>query len=149
MDTAKKEMFIAGLVGLFLGLSIGFFASNIKNVKISTTFQKPIPKETGQPTESPLETASASSSLSLSIISPDDESVTTIEKITIDGKTDPKAIVVVSDENDETVVTPNSDGSFTSKVTLTPEENQIVITSYKGNQTEMVKRLVIYDKPED
>lgn len=149
MDTAKKEMLIAGLVGLFLGLSIGFFASNIKNVKISTTFQKPIPKETTGPLESPLETASSSSTLSLSITAPDDESVTTIEKITIDGKTDPKAIVIVSDENDETVVTPSSDGSFTSKVTLTPEENQIIITAYKDNQTETVKRLVVYDKPED
>lgn len=148
MDTAKKEMLIAGLVGLFLGLSIGFFASNIKSVKISTSFQKPIPKETGQPSESPLITAGASS-LSLSITSPDDESVTTIEKITIEGKTDPKAIIIVSDENDETVVTPNNDGSFTSKVTLTPEENQIVITSYKDGQIETAKRLVVYDKPED
>lgn len=148
MDTVKKEMLIAGLIGLFLGLGIGFLASNIKNVQISTTFQKPIPKETEKPLESPSETASPSS-FSLSIIAPDDETVTTIEKITIDGKTDPKAIVVVSDENDETVVAPNSDGTFTSKVTLTPEENQIIITSYKDGQTETAKRLVVFDKPED
>lgn len=145
MDTAKKEILIAGLIGLFLGLSLGFFASNIKNIKISTSFQKPIPKETSLPTETPSEITTTS----LSIIAPDDESVTNIEKITIEGKTDPKAIVVISDENDETVVTPNIDGTFASKVTLTPEENQIIITSYLDNQTETVKRLVVYDKPEE
>lgn len=150
MDTAKKEMLIAGFIGLFLGLSIGFLATNIKNIKISTSFQKPVPsEETSPPENTTEENPSQKLPLSLSVSAPDDESVTTLDKITIEGKTDPQAIVIVSDENTETVVTPNSDGSFKSKVTLTAEENQIVITSYNNSQTEVVKRLVVYDKPEE
>lgn len=147
MDTVKKEMLIAGLIGLFAGLGLGFLASNVKNIKISTSFKKPVPMTS--PTEAPSGKTANESILSLSLSSPDDESVTTLDTITIEGKTDPKAIVVISTEEDETIVTPVADGSFSLKVTLTPEENQLVVTSYKDSESKIIRRLVVYDKPEE
>jgi len=148
MDTVKKEMLIAGLIGLFIGLGLGFLASNIKNIKISTSFQKPISSEV-LPTEEPNKETGKEQVLSLSVTSPEDESVTSLSNIIIEGKTDPKSLVVISTEEDESIVTPLTDGSFSLKISLTPEENQLVITSYSNMGSETVKRLVVYDKPEE
>lgn len=148
VDTVKKEMIIAGLIGVFLGLGIGFLASNVKNIKISTKFQKPTSSEI-TPTEAPNQAPQNNAVVSLTVSSPDDESVTTLSSITVEGKTDPKSLVIVSSEDGESVVTPSADGSFSQKVNLTPEENQLVIASYNDTGSEVVKRLVIYDKPEE
>lgn len=147
MEPAKKEILIASLFGFFLGIFFAFLASNVKNIKIKPNIIKPTSQTQDPTTASPSPTPQ-SEPISFTLISPDDETITNKDSVSVEGKADPQSIIIVSDEENDSIVIPNSDGSFSAKVSLTSEENNIIISTYKGGQQESVQRLVVYEKPE-
>lgn len=122
----KKEKvilsFIAVLVGLFVAGTAFFLYQSTKKLPESETKIaskiSPIPKNK-KPDQSVL----------LIIDTPSDESVFEDKTITLAGKTEPDAIVIVSTELEDESITPTKNGSFSTTITLTDGQNQIVITT--------------------
>lgn len=89
------------------------------------------------------------SSLLLSIDSPKDQSVVTNKIITVSGKTDPSATVIVSTATVDSVVSPSATGTFSLTITLPDSENQIRILSIDPSGAENEKTLTIGYQTQD
>lgn len=125
--------FLAVLVGLAVA-GVGFYIyQTTRTVSPSTIKTITVGKATPTP----------ASSVFLSVETPSDESVVTSKVITISGKTDPAATLMVSTDATDSVVTPSATGAFSLTVTLTGSENVITITAIdpKGNETQ--KKLTV------
>lgn len=85
----------------------------------------------------------------LAVDSPLDESVTTSRVVTVSGKTDPQATVVVTTDTNDTVVSPASSGAFSLTVTIASGENRILVTSILPNGQESQKQLTVSVETDD
>lgn len=136
----KKEKIILSFVAAFIGLlvaSVAFYlyqgASGSKIDKIKTVATDSAPTNKPQ------------SSTSLTVTSPQDESVVSNKTITISGKTLPDATIVILTGSDEQVVTPASNGDFSVTATISDGENLIEVTAIEPNgQQSIVTKTITY-----
>ena len=127
----RKEVILAIVGGVALGLLVigGLWwtnkATTEENLNITPT---PVLEQPPTLTSAP--------SLSLEIISPEDESIIEEEKITLEGKTVPESVVVVIYSEGENIVEADKEGNFETEITLVGGANEIKITAYdeEGNQ---------------
>ncbi len=81
----------------------------------------------------------------LTVENPKDESVTNTKTITIQGKTAPKATIIISTENSDQVVKAAANGDFTLTITTGNGTNVIQITAIFANGEEKkITRTVTY-----
>ena len=129
----RKEVILAIVGGVVLGLLVigGLWWTNKATTEESLNIT-PTPVLEQPPTLTP------ASSLSLEIISPEDESIIEEEKITLEGKTAPESVVVVIYPEGENIVEADKEGNFETEITLVGGANEIKITAYdeEGNQAE-------------
>lgn len=85
----------------------------------------------------------------LTLDSPQDTSVTNNKTVTVSGKTDPGATVVISTDSNDQVVTPASTGSFSTTVTIDNGENTIHVLAIGPNGQEMQKIVTVTYSTED
>lgn len=132
----KKEVFIAVILGLGIGLFITYGFYRARTALVPTT--KPTDLS-GTPLPSGIQAEST-----LIINAPEDESLTTDKQVTIAGTTEPNSFVVVLVGESDTITTADETGNFTVKDTLKEGGNGITITSISedGTQTQ-AKRSVI------
>lgn len=126
--------FIAVLVGLFVaGVAFFLYQSTKKIPETEKQFAQDV-----SPT--PIKKKNMDS-FPLTIDAPKDGSVAEHKTITVAGKTDPHATVIISTELEDDVATPTTDGSFTTTVNLADGENQITITAIgeDGRETSVVR----------
>lgn len=125
--------FVAVVFGLFVA-GVAFFIyqstktvspSNIKTINIQHLSPTP------------------ASSVPLSIDSPTDESVVTSKVVTVSGKTDPNATIIVSTNGIDTIVNPSSMGAFSLTVTLIDNENILRILAVMPDGKETQKTLTV------
>lgn len=132
----KKEKvilsFIAALIGLIVASIIFYFYQGAK------TEQKKIKTVT---LTSPTPPLNQKKLIPLSIDTPQDESVTSQKTITISGKTENDATVVILTPTDEQVIAPSANGDFSTTTTIDNGENSIEVTAVapNGEQTKMIK----------
>ena len=141
----KKDVTIAIIVGFAIGavaaLAIVHLPSFFKkpNTQIVQLSQKasasPSPQVSGTP-------------LSLEITEPKNEEITSSEKITIKGKTQPSNTLVLDSDDDNVVTQASEDGSFSFPVTLDEGGNQYMITSYNDKAEAENKTLTVLYKTE-
>ena len=135
----RKEVILAIVGGVALGLLVigGLWWTNKATTEESLNIT-PTPVLEQPPTLIPV------SSLSLEIISPEDESIIEEEKITLEGKTAPESVVVVIYPEGENIVEADKEGNFETEITLVGGANEIKITAYdeEGNQAEKNLTLV-------
>jgi hypothetical protein len=135
----RKEVILAIVGGVVLGLLVigGLWWTNKATTEESLNIT-PTPVLEQPPTLIPV------SSLSLEIISPEDESIIEEEKITLEGKTAPESVVVVIYPEGENIVEADKEGNFETEITLVGGANEIKITAYdeEGNQAEKNLTLV-------
>lgn len=76
----------------------------------------------------------------LTIESPTDESTTSNKTITVSGKTQPNATILVSTPTGDQVIKPSSLGAYSTTATIIDGENDIHVTAIapNGTQTEKV-----------
>lgn len=76
----------------------------------------------------------------LALESPADESVTDNKIVTVSGKTDPNATIIISTDSNDQVITPASTGDFTTTITIDSDENVIHVLAINkdGEETEKV-----------
>ena len=133
----KKEIVVAILLGLTLGLivSVGVYRAR-KSLQSQTTNQ-PIPSSSPTP--------DTTGKGPLVIISPEDESIQSTKELKITGTTKPEALIVIMVNDTPFVTTADKSGNFSIQTELKTMANIIVVRAIDedGNTTEE-KRSVIY-----
>lgn len=130
MKTEKILLsFVAVLIGLIVaGVAFYFYQSTkVLNGKNIGTVQLATPTPT-PPT------------IILTIDTPQDESTTDNKTLTLSGKTNPTATLVVSTPTGDLVIKPSSVGNYSTTITIGSGENDIRVTAIdpSGNQVEKV-----------
>lgn len=134
----RKEIILAIVLGAILGLVI-IFGINLANQ--SATNITPTPSPTLQPeANQPLvETPT------LQVISPENNSVSFEDSLTLIGKTQENAWVSLIWEEGETIIQADQDGNFQQEIDLIGGENIIEITATDGKDyQESLELTVIY-----
>ena len=140
----KKEVVLAIALGFGLGLIItfGIWTANkslkkIKEQKTEVSTQVlPTPEISNAP--KPEE-------FSLTLDTPENESISNKDTIVVTGKTSPAATVVIVFEDDEIITTANESGSFSQEIDLIGVYNTIVITAFdKDGNAASDSRVVTY-----
>lgn len=131
--------FVAVVFGLFVAGVAFFIYQSTKTVSPSTIKTIKIQNTTPTP----------GSSIPLTIESPADESVATSKIVTVSGKTDPNATIIVSTDNTDTVVSPSSMGAYSLTVTLTDNENILRVLAVMPDGKETLKTITVNYTTED
>lgn len=140
----KKEIIIAIVIGFALGLLItfGIWTANkaIKN--------KPTPTEETE-LITPIEPTPTATEFSLTIISPEDDSLINTNKVELKGSTVANAVIVIAEENGEKIIEADGEGSFATELVLIAGTNEIKITAFNSEGDEVSKTLsLVYSTKE-
>ncbi len=132
----RIEKIILALVGVVAGLFVAGIAFYIYQTTrtISPTTIKTITLESPTPTASPVP---------LAITSPVDGSVSTSRIVTLNGKTDSQATIVVTSDTTNTVVVPSASGDFSLSLTVAPGANRIIVTAIMPNGQDVQQTLTV------
>ena len=140
----KKEIIIAIVIGFALGLLItfGIWTANkaIKN--------KPTPTEETE-LFTPIEPTPTAAEFSLTIISPEDDSLINTSKVELKGSTVANAVIVIAEENGEKIIEADEEGSFATELALIAGTNEIKITAFNSEGDEVSQTLsLVYSTKE-
>lgn len=148
----NKDALWATVIGFGIGLLImGGILAGPKIVKGLSSFSLPklslpklsipmLPKVSKKTISSPSPTPLAKP---LTIDSPLPEAIEVSDEVLVSGVTYPQAFIVVQDEDEDSVVTANTEGKYAAKLTLNEGKNDISVTSYKdGNNYQ--ETVVVY-----
>jgi len=134
----KKEVILAIAIGFALGLVItfGIWTAN-KSLKNLPKASQPTPTSEAV-AATPASTPSSNQTISLTISSPADESLTNSNKTTVSGTTVANAIVVIFSEDSQQIVSADDKGNFTADMGLVGGYNTIRVAAFdfSGNTTE-------------
>jgi hypothetical protein len=135
----KKEKIILSFAALLIGVGVAIasFFIHQSTRKVKSTEIKTITINDPSPTPA--------SGLFLTLDSPRDEEVVSTRSIKVSGKTTPDAKIVILTQDSEEAALPTKDGSFTTDINLSQDENIIEVSAI-GPNGEIVKvtRVVLY-----
>jgi hypothetical protein len=127
--------FVMVLIGLLVAGALFYFYQSTKTVSPSTT--------TIVKNITPTPTPTAKVYLSLS--QPSDEEVVNNKTLSINGKTNPNATVIIITNADQQIIQPSTQGDFSTTITLDNEQNLIEIRSIlPTGETIVVHKTVTY-----
>lgn len=133
----KKEIIIAILLGLSLGLFITYGLYRSRNAGNNDQSQNIGNNLTATPTTEILST--------LVLHSPEDESIVSEPTVTIAGDTEPSNFVVILVNEKETITTADESGAFSISAQLETGSNVIVVYSLdEDGKTTIEERVVVY-----
>lgn len=143
----RKEVIFAIILGFALGLiiTLGIWQANkaIKEQQTQTTNEESV-----LPTQS-VNTTNKVVPFSLTIVKPEDESLSSTATTTVSGTTEPGAQVVVLGEKSEEIIEADENGIFSTEMALVGGTNEITVTAYSNNGDEVTKSiLVVYSTSE-
>lgn len=125
----KKEILLAIVIGTALGfISMGILEAKRKGISL---FRQPPAAES--PTQTLMVTPTQPETPKLSITEPEDETVSTKEKITIKGKASPLATVVIIWDEGEDILVADQEGFFQTEIDLAAGPNEIEVSAYDEN----------------
>jgi hypothetical protein len=132
----KKEVFVAIFLGLALGLIVSYGIY---------TARKSLKDTQNQITVTPEPTPSSGVHNSLTLISPEDESIQAVKEVKITGTTDPESLVIIFVNDKENISSADSSGNFSLQTDLNQGANTIVVRTIDedGNVAEE-ERTVIF-----
>ncbi len=132
-----RETILAGVAGFALGLlaawAVWSLPQFLPQKKAPVAVESPAPN--------------LAEAFSLSLNQPEDGSLTETAEVTVSGKTQAGATVVINGPLTDEVVEAGNDGSFSSKLTLEEGANEINVTAYATDGSEKTEtRTVNYTK---
>jgi hypothetical protein len=139
----KKEKLILSFVAIFFGLLVAGIAFYLFQTTktIPNSNSKTISLISPSPTIPP--------SISLVLDQPKDEAVVDSKVLVVSGKTQSNAVVVITTDSSEDVVTPSENGGFSTTVNLDNGQNMLEVTSIAPNgESITVKKTVTYSLEE-
>lgn len=136
----KKEIFLAVLVGLCLGLIITYGVYRARKSDVDLAHQATTAAST--PTPTPEETL-------LVIHSPEDEIITDQETVSVAGTTTPQAFVVIFTNGEEQIIQADDSGNFSVEAKLETGSNIITVHSLDedGKSTQSELTLIYTTQP--
>ena len=135
----KKELSLAVLIGLILGLIITYGVYRARRAEQETAVQT-TESIAGQVEGEPL-----ASNQVITLSSPADESVQAFPEIKIAGTTKPNIFVIIFIDEDEFITTADNTGNFAIEGKLTAGGNVISVqTLDEEGQVNKIERVVIY-----
>jgi len=147
----KNEVVIAIFIGCILGLVIAFGIRNA-NQALKTAQITPAPESNqiqNSDTASDQVTPIPLNKSLLTISSPENNSLVSSEKIEIAGKTEPGMTILFVYEDNENLISSDSQGDFKQEITLVGGQNQINISVFDNNGNETTKTLnLVYSTAE-
>jgi hypothetical protein len=127
--------FVAVLIGLLAAGIAFYFYQSTKTV--STPNQITLNAPTPTPTPKP--------NVYITLSNPNDEEVTDSKTLTVSGKTNPGATIIIYTDNGQDVIQPTGQGDFSTTITLDSGENLLKITSIlPSGDTTNLQRTVTY-----
>lgn len=139
----RKEVIVAIVLGFTLGLVITFGIWSANN---ALTQQKKLARqETATPemtTATPTATVN-SSAFSLTIVKPENESISNTDKVTLSGTTSPNTKVAIMWETGEQILQADKNGDFDTDISLVNGINEIIVTAYSNLGEEINKTVNI------
>jgi hypothetical protein len=127
--------FVAVLIGLLAAGLAFYFYQSTKTVSNPNqiTLTAPSPTPTPRPT------------VYITISNPNDETIVSSKTLTINGKTNPNATIIIYTSGDQQVIQPSTQGDFSTSIAIDDGENLIKITSIlPGGEITSVQRTVTY-----
>lgn len=122
------------LIISFVAILIGVIAAGIAFFIYQAT--KTLPSSQTQTVTITKPTPSPKPSIFLQVESPEDEKVVTSKTVKINGKTTPEAIIVISTALGDSVISPTTNGDFSTTTVIEDGANQIEITAIGPNGEE-------------
>lgn len=140
----KKELIIAGLIGLALGLIMvgGYFINKSLSREIKSELFNPLIEDYTSGIGSAIKFSDGNNH-QLVVLNPSDQTVTNLNNVVLDGKTTPLSIIVILAETTEYTVKADSEGKFESDIVLISGENQIILTSFSPSGVTAEKNINI------
>lgn len=144
----RKEVIFAIILGFSLGLiiTLGIWQANkaIKDQQTQTAVD-----QSALPTQGEGTTTNKAVPFSLTIVKPEDESLSSAATTQVSGTTEPGAQVVVIGEKSEEILEADENGVFSTELGLVSGTNEINITAYSNTGDEATKTiLVVYSTSE-
>ena len=139
----KKEKLILSFIAAFFGLLVAGIAFYLFQTTktVPSTNSKTISFASPTPTSAP--------SISLTLDRPKDEEVVSSKVLVVSGKTQSNAVVVVITDSSDDVVSPSTNGDFSTTVNLIDGENVLEVTSIAPNGESITsKKTVTYSQEE-
>lgn len=136
----RKETIIAIVMGILLGVGIGFVVL-FQSQRGDKTKVIPVSGDTDN--KKIVKTAVPAGQTVLEIVTPKNKSVVSSSTITIKGKAGKDSLIVIQSPIDNTVFKTDS-GTFSSEVPLALGENVISVSAYKDSSTPQEVTLQIY-----
>jgi hypothetical protein len=135
----KQERVILSFVAVLIGLlaaGLGFYF-----YQTTKTVSTPNQIILNAPTPSP----TPKTTVYISLSSPSDESIVDSKTLTINGKTNPGATIIIYTDSGQQVIQPSTQGDFSTTITLGSGQNLIKIMSVlPSGDTANTQRTVTY-----
>lgn len=125
----------------FIAVVVGLLVAGIAFFVYQTTKAIPPSKIPTITISNPTPTPQAN--IFISLAQPADESVVDKRSLTITGKTNPDATIVLNSQTDDQVVTPSSSGNFSITTTLDDGENVFTLTAINNVGEETTKTFTV------
>lgn len=126
----KKEVFLAILIGFGIGLLLTFVI-----YQTNKTLRTPEPFKSPKAEEPSATITPATSSHSLSLTSPLDQSISKEAKVMVSGVTSPFSWITILSEKKEELIQADKTGNFEAEISLISGENEIEVQSFfEGNK---------------
>jgi len=137
----RKEVFLAIIIGILLGLGAMLAWEGKKRGWLDRFLpQKEVVNQTDN---SPTPTTTTKNEPSLIILEPEDETISTQEKVTIKGKTESLVTVIIIWEEGEDILVADEEGLFETEIELSAGPNEVEISAYNDNNQVIKKILTI------
>ena len=130
----KKERMILAFIAIFSGLLVAssifyFYQQKTNSVKTPNVATPAATLTNGKPL--------------LIIDSPENESITDKKTAEIKGKSEAKALIIITTNTEDFAISASTDGSFSQKVAIQDNENLITVTAYAENGVSETQNLNI------
>jgi hypothetical protein len=144
----KKEIIIAIILGVFVGLAVTYGVQTA-NKAITEKTEKASPSPNQESTASAVNSYQSETKLSLQITSPDNHLVVKENNIEIKGTSKDNAFIAVLGEEDEVLTTADDDGFFATEIPLIKGINNIQVIASDRNNQQLKKEIeIVYSTAE-
>ncbi|KKT52054.1 MAG: hypothetical protein UW64_C0030G0007 [Microgenomates group bacterium GW2011_GWC1_44_37] len=135
----RKEVLLAIIFGVILG-GVILYGINLANKSVSNT-------PTEKTVDSQITPTPTVTGKSLSIVSPQNHSVTSDKILSLTGRAGPSSNLAIISELDDLIIEASPEGTFSAQINLIGGENTISITELQNDLTTKTETITIIQTP--
>ena len=137
----RKEVLLAVIFGVILG-GVILYGINLANESATDLSNEDKTSAATTPVATPTLTQK-----SLSIVSPQNHSVTSDKLITLTGRATPASNIAIISEIDDLIIETSPAGTFSAQINLISGEITIAVTEVKNDNTTITESITIIQTP--